>query len=395
MRESEVRDEIAVLANEAIGRFGVAGAVTLEADRAVLSGPGGAVALPLGSLVEQWRELPFDERRRRVNELARGLVAARRGSLAPAPGGGGSASGGLRLLGALGLATAVAAVAWYLRSARDADEARSAPAVDAVAQLAEIERERSERAARVCEATRARFLRGGTPTPLDVEGWVVELSGLGAPGVASATALAELVGGSGRVAWAGAPDLAAVDGPDTAVTVADSSVTGADAGATGGVTLRFSGAYVKAYFDEATRPAFFPFAAAAVERLRLASAALYARCAHGGGYSTGAWFAGEDLGAVATSVVFVMGTNADVPQLRDAFAVKDGGLDRAGLLQEIRARAARLERRQVLAALSPNGGMLQGRSDGAHTITFPFRDAHRATRASRALAVVAGLAVEY
>src|SRR6185295_5747574 len=89
------------------------------------------------------------------------------------------------------------------------------------------EHERAERAARVCDATRARGLRGAAVGPSDVEGWVVELWALreaAQPSPAADPALASFVSASGaaeHIVWKGAPSLAALEGLDTTVTVSE------------------------------------------------------------------------------------------------------------------------------------------------------------------------------
>ena len=132
---------------------------------------------------------------------------------------------------------------------------------------------RLERARRVCERARTRFLRGGSPTPLDVEGWVVELLLLRRieqdQRLADAPQLDHLfpkrAGTSERsVAPTVAPDFAEIEGPGTSVEVdAFDPAVDARSGALeySGLRAAFSGRYVAPYFDPDKRYQYLRLAA--------------------------------------------------------------------------------------------------------------------------------------
>ncbi len=407
--DPELLREIETLIAEEVARFGVAGEVRIVANNVVLEGYGPASGVDLGALIDQWDQLPHDVRARRATGLARRLVEARRASAAPLR----SASQGFSMprfvapalilgLGAAGVWLAYDYLTPKATKAPDAAGVAPRPA-DSSVPADQYESERIARAERVCQTTRARVQRGATVGPTDVEGWVVELTLLRADGDSALTfdpALTSFVerrAGSleGKFVWAGAPEIGARTGPATKVEVEDASIPSPAAPRLFGVTLRFTGRYVIGYFTESERIAYHKTAHTLATRLGADFAGLFARCAQSSTHQIGSWFWGRGPAGAAASVIYFMGAHADPPQIEQKTLFPGGGKDivQSGALLQIAEKTADLKRERVLRLLGSTGGMVSGRPDAPHVISFPYKDSNRASRASLDLAREVDIAV--
>ncbi|MBK7582844.1 MAG: serine/threonine protein kinase [Myxococcales bacterium] len=260
--------DLEILVGEAIARFGMAGDAIVEGNRIRLVGAGPEVATELANVVEHWETLAPELRQRRAGELARRLVQARRAAL---EGGGQRTRVGIPrwlpplLILAVGAAAIFAAFNYLAPGSRWSFGA-PAPTATAISSD-EYERQRVERAERVCQATRARIMRGATIGPTDVEGWVVELV-LARPteALTSDAKLAQFVSGTpARFVWKEAPEIEKQEGIGTSVSVATEALPGAVA--LHGVRLTFSGKYAIPYFYSGERRAYVKTANAMAESL--------------------------------------------------------------------------------------------------------------------------------
>ena len=391
---------------EAVSRFGVAGHVRVTAERVFLEGHGPAVSVELGGLGAQWDQLNPDTRQRRATQLARELVNSRRGtSISPQP-----ARQRLRLPNFVAPVLIIGAAAFAIYQVRawmlpgggtsNSAEPAGAPANTA----ATPDTERQARAQRVCEATRSRVMRGATVGPTDVEGWVVELTLLrpgDTPDLTFDPGLANFIERrpgqfEGHFAWAGAPKLKEARGPGARVQVSSANAPGASKPELRGVRLTFSGRYVSPYFKESERGQYFRTAAALAERLGASYGGLYARCAEGNTHHIGSWFRGPGAAGAAAALSYFMGAFAPAPHVRREVLFPDGGSDprRSSAILRITASGSALTKDRVARLLGEHGGMIAGRSGGPMTLTFPFRDGNRASRASHTLARSVGVATE-
>jgi serine/threonine-protein kinase len=401
-----ILEEIRSRVSEALGRFGVAGVVRVEGDRVTLVGHGATVGVQLGPWVAQWDALAPETRTRRCSEIARDLARRRRASQAPL-----TTTRRFALpdwVSPLAILLAAAGVvfgAWrFYPLLLATGETAAQPRTTSSASLDAYERERRERAARVCDATRSRVLRGAAVGPADVEGWVVELSMLRPRAVPAGSALADLAGffearpdGSAhRLVWSGAPDLAAKSGPDTVVAIEDASLPNARTPRWGGLRIVFSGRYVPSFFHQRQRVEFMRLANGLTNAFGAEYAALYARCAHRDSHHMGAWFRGPSPGGAVAALLYWFGTYADVPHVQrsELAAAGDGTIDRVFALARLANATAALDKRRVSTMLGPYGGMIAGEDEKPSTITFPFRDANRADRASRGIARELGFGIE-
>jgi hypothetical protein len=255
------------------------------------------------------------------------------------------------------------------------------------------ERARHERAVRVCEDTRARVVRGAVIGASDVEGWVVELVLLRPENAEAFAPSRDLAGAveQTRFVWKQAPELSVLS--PGKVEVADASLSAPGHAPRPGLRLTFDGSYVSAYFREEERPPWIRAAAALANQIGATHGGLYARCAAGNAHHLGSWFLGPGPNGAAASLLYLMGTYADVPHVGRALLEPDGSsaLDRGYALEKLVQATRSLDRSRLGVILSPHGGMIGG-SAGSSYLTFPFRDADRAARASRDLARALGIA---
>jgi hypothetical protein len=390
--------DLARRVEETLSRFGIAGNVAVTSDMATLHGNGPTVSTELGSLVSEWPALAEDARNRRVAEVARKLSTERRAvaSLSPE-----RHAAGPSWLRPAALATAVAVVA--LAGARlyqlHLTSGAAAPPSRAIAREDPDQRERLARASRVCEATRSRIMRGASIGPTDAEGWVVELWLLRAAergALLGDPAFAEFVtpetpAARGRVAWQGAPTLTALEGEGTTVTVIAADV--ATAPAYVGARVVFSGRLAVPYFDDAPRRDYVRLALAMSDALGIEYAALYARCASGDAHHVGAWFRGPTPGGAVTALLYNMGAFGEHPELRSSLLARAGatGRDLGYAFENVANATKPLKKARVMTMLGPELGMIAGLDGKVSTVTFPFRDANRASRATHAIARELGI----
>jgi hypothetical protein len=210
-----------------------------------------------------------------------------------------------------------------------------------------------------------------------------------------------------RLAWDGAPALARVDGPDTAVVLMPADVVTGSAVAWRGLRVVFTGRYVVPYFDEAARTDYLRLAAALADALGADYGAVYARCATQQSHHVGGWFRGPTPGGATAALIFFMGVFADVPHVSGSVLAPVGQLagsaapanapglgrepDWAYAFGRIAATTASLTKAGVSHSLGPHGGMVAGADGGPSIITFPLRDANRASRASLEIARELGI----
>lgn len=399
--EGRAAVELEEYLSEALGKSGIAGTISVAGASAILEGSGPTVTLDVTSLLTQWPVLTAEQRRRRAAELARRFASDRR----TLSGAGRSSSAfsmpsfvpPVAILAAVAIAVGAVWI-FYQRWLTERERAAHPPVIQNYDQY---ERERAERAARVCAATRTRVMRGAAVGPSDVEGWVVELTVLRAPEtepVVTDPAIAAFVerapgSAKGRVRAPNTPTLSALEGPDTEVVVRDANVPALGAPLLRGAEFVFSGRYVGPYFDDASRPEFVTLARGLTDALGGAHAALYARCAAGTSHHLGSWFRGPSPAGAVASLLYFMGTFSDPADLRSALLVPPGAgsVDRAFAFRNVVAATHSLKKARAVTLLGPELGAISGSDDQSATLTFPFRDSNRASRASHSIARELGI----
>jgi serine/threonine-protein kinase len=333
--------------------------------------------------------MPYSQKRDECNQLARTLSQRRRPAQATPPPRR-ERSFGLLVLAGLALAAGAA----YLRLEGELSWPGRAATIEARASEGSEPRDpeaaRRERARRVCDATRARVLRGATVGPTDVEGWVVELSLIreGSQVWKSLDQFVDLSRGddAGHISWSGAPELAAIEGYTTRVEVRSTALPG-ESTRFQRLDLSLHGSYVSPYFRERQRIRLVRFAHALAEFQQASLAGLYARCEGGTTHHLGSWFLGSSPGKAAASLLFFMGAYAEPAHLpRKVLTPRpDQDLAPAHALDQLIGATADLTRKDVAKMIGSQDGMVAG-PETFTALQFPFVDSNRSLRASRGIA---------
>ena len=357
----------------------------------------------LKGTLDQWESLPEDLRERRVRQIAQLLgEAAGRAPVQMKPRPRRRSSHGLGLssaimpivialltLGALLVAYRYLAPNGAATFGRLRGWASAVPGASAIVpKLSNPEPERATLASSACGAAQTRVARGAVVGPADVEGWQVELVLLrrGPPADLSASpSLAQFVrrtgSSAGTVIWKGAESLAEIERFDARVEVTSLPALGQKQ--LSGVSLVFSGPYVSSYFSEELRADYFKLADALSSALGASEGALFAHCANVETHQIGSWFLGKDPSAAVASLVFFMASYSDLPVLKPEVLGSPTDPRRHGhAFDAISEATTGLDRNSVASLLGSELGMISGRPGKPSRITFPFRDANRANRAS-------------
>jgi hypothetical protein len=259
----------------------------------------------------------------------------------------------------------------------------------AAASASEPDRERSALASSACAHTRARVSRGANIGPADSEGWVVELALLrrGAPvDLSLAPGLAKFItrksgARTGTLTWPAATHLVAAQRFDAEV--AANSTPALGEGQVSGLALVFSGPYVGPYFAEDQRGDYLKLATALADELQATEGALFAHCSDSESHDIGSWFLGPTPGGAVGSLVYFMASYSDIPRLKpNVLGTIPGPPERGHTFDVINAAATSLDRNAAATLVGRELGMVSGTRDHGATLTFPFRDANRALRAS-------------
>jgi serine/threonine-protein kinase len=399
---------------ELLGRYGVAGAVTFDGDRFVLSGFGPKVTATAGEDAQRLEQASERERRLIAERVARELSSSRRALMKTAKGRSAWLEW-LRLIGGIAVVSVGVWGAWRLVGRPAIQSAKEAAFSDDNAPSRELERssgasllaqrtrtpptpKRDERSpASKCESVRSRVSVGGSVSPLDVDGWVVELrllserEDLGAQHHALAQFFASSeVGAVKRVIWEEEPAFRAAASPSTMVQILVDPLAQVFPRARSGIRVLLMGQYASFYFDEGQRLKLTRLASALYEAVSANVGAMYARCADGRTHHLGSWFRAADLGTVSAVLVGTMGLAAEVPHLAEAGLAEEPLIYRRALAH-LSDRTRKFDRNRLTLLLAEDGGMLAVRSGAWATITFPFSDGNRATRASLRIAESVGL----
>ena len=371
---------------EALGLYGVSGAIVVQGRQVELHGHGPPVVIDMEHLGEQWALLPGDMRERKVADLARRLVQAHRAVSSIAPP---AASGmGVPKLVVIPVAAVLLVGVLLFLGARmlrvkpDPPPAPPAPT--------ESDEEAAARRSRVCDAARKRIYSGGSMAAFDTEGWVAELWLATAKPEGGSAGLGELVA-QGKLTDKADAELGAM--ADSAAEVVAGWPAGEEARFPGwrAVTVRLSGQYVSAYFDPAQRPRFLSMVDRMADAAGAELGALYGRCAHLQHRDAGAWYRGVDAPAAAAALVYAAGFFSEVPAVDRRAAAALAG---ASPLDALRAAGAKIDPPTLAGLIGAQGGSLTAGARGAITLTFPAGGPTRATRASGIVARKLGVGVE-
>ena len=367
---------------EVLSGFGLAGRIALEGQHLTLHGTGPATSIDAGTAAEQWPLLPPDMQRRKALELGRRMAeahrVAQRQTLSRLVGAAGESLIPWSTLGKAASAAALfAAVAIGARAyVKSRHEVPLTPVV-----LAETPAQERRRLDTACRAVRERIYSGASIGPFDTTGWVVELWLASRPGAPTSMPVTRESLGSAVESGRLSPRLdGALAGlSDGTLTLTDGAVPASSAPWTG-VTLRFGGAYSRAFFEPEQRIRFLAVADRLFESSGADLGALHAGCGGGAVHDVGAWFRGRDPGAAATALLWGVGMFAERPQINRTLlgAAEIDGLRAA-------ATTAKLDASTLKAMVGVQGGSLIA-APGSVTLVFPVGGPVRAIGASRAVA---------
>jgi hypothetical protein len=407
--EEAIVTELSRRVEEQLGRYGVAGRIETAGFTLVLIGHGPRVLIDVRVEAERFASATDIERRQMVERIARELSMRRRASVAPARKKTQWLEWGRLVLGAGVICGGLfGAWQWFGKPAQRAlaiaESSRGKtgvePTASAHSSITTIPRQNAnanESPSERCKTVRTRVATGGSVSPLDADGWVVELSLLSS----SAEPFAELTAlktyfrpvaeGSGyRVAWNEEPTLSQLGGTSTLVQLIKEPLVSVLPQTRSGVRIVFTGQYVPLYFDSASRQSFLRLASALYEGTFSNYGALYAHCAAERTHHLGSWFRGSDWGKVSTSLVASMGLYAEVPHLIGVGFTEDP-LEQRRAITKFFDLAKKFDRERVKMLLSDDGGMIAASPGKWATYSFPFTDGNRATRTSARLTKTVGL----
>jgi hypothetical protein len=392
--------EIQALVEQELTRMGIREALRLEADMLVLGRGATETRAEIRGTLTQWDSLPDDLRERRIRQIA--ALLAQRTAVTPAPAEQAAAAARrtagppwytvfapIAIVGLTALSLVVAYRFLAPRSGVTPLVSLTPSSSAAVPSAPDADRERLAFANSACALTRERIARGASIGPADSEGWVVELDLLrrGAPvDLSLVPALSKFVtlkpgAHSGTVTWSAATHLAAMQRFDAEVAVTASPALGEDQ--VSGLSLVFSGPYVLPYFTDGQRTDYLQLAEALAEELGATDGGLFARCANAENHQIGAWFLGSTPGRAVGSLVYFMASYSEVPLLKpNVLGVLAGPPQRGHAFDAISAAASNMDRGAAATLIGRELGMVSGRTDHGTRLTFPFRDANRAARAS-------------
>jgi hypothetical protein len=400
---AQLASEIQALVEQELLQSGVRAPLRRERDTLVLRRGTSETSADIAGTLSQWDSLPDDLRARRVQQIAALLATDSPAQLAPVAAAPRAARSAKREVGlrwysvlapisiALLTAGAIAVAYHYLAPRGGGPSVFGVASGGSAAQTSSVDpdRERAALAGSACDQARRRASQGASLGPADSEGWVVELTLLrrGAPvDLTLAPGLSKFIQlkpGSkiGTLAWPPATNLSAVQRFDAEVLLSSTAPLGE--GRLSGLDLVFSGPYVVPYFTEAQRGDYLKLADALADELQATDGALFARCANGDSHYLGSWFHGSTPGRAVTSLVYFMASYNDVPTLKpNVLGVLSGPPQRGHAFDVINAAAAELDRSAAATLIGRQLGMVSGGRGNATRLTFPFRDANRAERAS-------------
>jgi hypothetical protein len=393
--ETGWRAELGVRTTEILGKFGVAGRVEVEGQLVWLIGHGPTVEVALPELSTTSAAQTPVELNRLAERLARDLATARRHAVGKSDSDTGWL-GWLKLVPALLVVLlGIWAATHYLMPHQSRTNSATYSAQSGVARSTsvtpDVAADKRERDYRACSQTVARIQLGGTVTPLDIEGWVVELSLISdRPNLdpSTPTLAAYFENRPNDIErsqqWSGAPILSQISSTLAGVLVSKDPLANAASVTGSGIRITWRGQYVASYFKEYERKEFTRLADSLYQATNARYGALYARCAQGIARYLGSWFRGPDVGGAVWSLIAEVELFADVPQIPNAKS-GDGPEQWVVPLNRMAILAHSITRKQAAFILASTAGSVSERLGQSATLEFPFAQGYRANAASRKL----------
>ena len=396
MNTTDWRAELGTKTTEILGRYGVAGRVEVESRLVWLIGNGPTVEVRLTEVDASKAVLSPAELKSLAERLARDLSRARRAASRES----GSAAGWVAWAKLLPTLAIVAFGAWmafrYLTPHQPTTSStwskKGAHLSHGIQSPSTKLVEKQALDDQSCLRTVTRIQQGGTVTPLDIDGWVVELSLVSAendllPTAAPLNDYFQLRSdGIERTHHAAdTPMLNQTDAQQAAVLISKEPLATVNPNAASGILITWRGQYVTPYFHESDRTEYLKVANSLFDALHASHGALYARCIQGGARYLGSWFRGPNVGAALWMLVTEMGVISGavrVPGLGASFGLENCEAP----LKYLAKTVGPITRSKAAYLLSTSGGFVSERVGKFATVEFPFSPANRASLASWAIA---------
>jgi hypothetical protein len=393
--EADWRAELGTRTTEILGRFGVAGRVEVESQLVWLIGHGPTVEVRLSESDLAMAALGSTQQKPIAERLARELARARR----KAAGDAGSASSWAqwaKLIPPLALTSLGIWAAFHYLAPRGAADVRSLSAKGArlnrgLQSPAKQVPERQALDDQSCLRTVTRIQQGGTVSPLDTDGWVVELALLSErdnlnPAATALNDYFPLQAGSIERTHHGpnTPLLNDTQGESAGVLISKDPL-GLSGIRGSGISITWRGKYVARYFDPTERAEYISVANALFADVNASYGALYARCVQGAARYLGTWFRGPTVGGALWMLVAemeVVSGSVSVPGL-NAGSEPDVW---SAPLSQLADKLQNVSRKRAALVLANSGGTVSERPGQSATVEFPFSPANRANLAAATIA---------
>jgi len=390
------RAELGTKTTEILGRYGVAGRVEVESRLVWLIGNGPTVEVSLTEADASKAVLSPAALKSLAERLARDLSRARQAASRES----GSTAGWLAWAKVLPTLAIVALGMWmafrYLTPHQQTTSSTWSKKGTHLSQVTQIPSARSEEKQvlddQSCLRTVTRIQHGGTVTPLDIDGWVVELSLVSTqndllPTAALLNDYFQLRSDSIERTHhaANTPRLNQTDAQQAAVLISKEPLATVNPNAASGILITWRGQYVTPYFHESDRMEYLKVADSLFNALHASHGALYARCIQGGARYLGSWFRGPNVGAAVWMLVTEMGVvsgSVRVPGLGASYGLENCQAP----LKYLAETVGPISRRKAAYLLSSSGGFVSERIGQSATVEFPFSPANRASLASSTIA---------
>ncbi len=395
--------QIARYIQEALGKFGAPGNVSIEEKFAVLTYEREIARVEVGAWMRQWPSFDEGTRRTLVIEVAGRLSGARSQPLGRLKGPGLLIDLSIALpLFALVLFGGYFIITRFWTATEESKIGLDSNENVVRAGTKSEPMDRDSRASASCKSTQARVFQGGSVSVADVDGWLVEImlmkAGTSKP-LGSHPALKRFFSEPGNAqgslfTWEDEPGLASIMTSDTLTHLRQEVLFSPSGQSISVLTIAFAGMLVDPYFQTNGRRRYYHIAQGLSDALQATHVGVYARCFDDDIHALGGWFQGPDSGGAATALLYIMGIYARPLHIASPFYRAPGskGLDRLRAFESIQEHTQNFDRAALATVVGSEGGMATGKTGGPVTITFPFTDGNRASRVSRSMARVANLA---
>lgn len=386
---------LAARATGQLGRFGVAGRVKIEGQLAWLIGHGPTVDVRLTENDALAAQQGPSELNVVAERIAGELARARRRAVGKVGGSNNWIAGLKLMLGMATLAAVAGAAFYYLTPRRNSNITyRHTPGKGQSVRRGSTAPLDVDAAAsdQHCTEVFNRIQRGGSVTPLDIDGWVVELSLVSnadtlTPDLPVLNDYFERRSNNieRQTKWANSPQLDHANPALAGVLVSKEPLVTAIPGGRSGIVIAWRGQYVATYFSQTDRQEYVRLAHSLYVETGAQYGALHARCVHSPSRSLGAWYRGPNVSGALSFLAAHMELFADNSSIPGSAGAR-GPEDLRKPLEELWIRLKAADRRKATYLLATAGGSVSERPGQFATLEFPFSPGNRAALAAHNIA---------